>query len=126
MKTIKLTLTFALALIAGISFAQFPQSSSPDSSCYVKDDLRAAIYKGNPDFVHVKVAKKLGDKVKIRVKDENKTLYAQNYKRYGRVDAQYDIKGLPAGSYTFEIVKGREVVYSRVIDKNKQQALSQR
>lgn len=127
MKTIKITFTFALALLAGITFAQFPQSSSPDSCCYVEDDLRAAIFEGNPDYVHVKVAKKIGDKVKIRVKGENKTLYSQNYKKYARVDVQYDMRELPLGSYTFEILQANEVVYSRVISKNNgETALSQR
>jgi len=126
MKTIQLTFTFALALLAGSLFAQFPQSSSPDSCCYVENDLRAAIYEGNPDYIHVKVAKLSGDKVKIRVKDENKTLYAQNYKKYSRVDVQYDIKDLPLGSYTFEILQGKEVVFSKVINKNNSEALSKR
>jgi hypothetical protein len=125
MKTI--TLTIVLALIASLSFAQFPQSSSPDSSCYVEEDLRAAIYEGNPDYIHVKVAKKSGDKVKIRVRNDNKTLYAQNYKKFSRVDVQYDINAFPEGSYTFEILQGKEVVYSKVIDKNNNsEALSQR
>ncbi len=125
MKTI--TLTIVLALIASLSFAQFPQSSSPDSSCFVKEDLRAAIYEGNPDYIHVKVAKKLGDKVKIRVKNTSKTLYAQNYKKFSRVNVQYNINEFPEGSYTFEILQGKEVVYSRVIEKNNSsEALSQR
>lgn len=126
MKTLKLTLTLALALLAGISFAQFPQSGSPDSCYYEETDLRAAIFKGNPDFVHVKVAKNLGDKVKIRVKRDNKTLYIQSYKRYVRVDMQYDIREFPSGSYTFEIVKGKDVVYSKVIDKNNNEAYTLR
>jgi len=125
MKTI--TLTIVLALMASLSFAQFPQSSSPDSNCYVEEDLRAAIYEGNPDFIHVKVAKKSGDKVKIRVKSDNKTLYAQNYKKFSRVDVQYNINEFPEGSYTFEILQGKEVVYSKVIEKNNSsEALSQR
>lgn len=124
MKTI--TFTLILVLITGISFAQFPQSSSPDSCCYVEDDLRAAIFEGNPDYIHVKVAKKPGDKVKIRVKDKNKTLYAQNYKKYARVDVQYDIREFPTGTYTFEIVQGKEVVFSKIIDKDNREALSQR
>jgi hypothetical protein len=121
MKTI--TLTIVLALVATLSFAQFPQSTSPDSCCYETADLRAAIYQGNPDFIHVKVAKMSGDKIKFRVKDGAKTLYSKNYKKYARVDVQYDIKDLPVGAYTFEILKGSEVVYSRVIDKSQDQEM---
>jgi hypothetical protein len=124
MKTLSITRTFVLALVANISFAQFPQSSSPDSCEYKETNLRAAIFEGNPDFVHVKVAKELGDKVKIRVKGENKTLYSQNFKKYRRVDVQYDIREFPIGSYTFELIKGKEVVFSKVIEKGNTEALA--
>lgn len=126
MKTFTFALAFALVLIAGISYAQFPQSSSPDSCCYVEDDLRAAIFEGNPDYIHVKVAKKAGEKVKVRVKNKNKTLYAQNYKKYARVDVQYDIREFPTGSYTFEIIQGKEVVFSKQITKDSLNVLSKR
>ncbi len=124
MKTI--TLTIVLALIATISFAQFPQSSSPDSSCFTNDDLRAAIYMETPSYVKVKVAKRIGDKVKIRVKENNKVIYTQNYKSWALVNVQYDIRQFPEGEYTFEILQNKEVVFSQVIENNNSEVLSLR
>lgn len=122
MKT--LTLTIVLALIATLSFAQFPQSSSPDSCCYEADDLRASIYLGSPEMVYVKVAKKIGDKVKIRVKENHKVLYQKNYKKWALVDVKYDISHFPVGEYTFEIIQNKEVIYSQTIHNTNDEALS--
>lgn len=111
-----IVLTFALALIASFSFAQFPQSKSPDSCCYVANDLRAAIFMTNNSLINVKVAKKMGDKVKIRIKENNKPLYIKSYNKYEWVDLQYDISQFPEGKFTFEIVQNKEVVYTQTID----------
>lgn len=113
-----IALTFALALIATFSFAQFPQTKSPDSCCYVAQDLRAAVFMNSNSLVNVKIAKKMGDKVKIRIKEDNKLLYSQNYKSYELVDLQYDIRQFPEGEYTFEIVQGKEVVFTQTIELN--------
>jgi hypothetical protein len=110
------TITIVLALIATFSFAQFPQSTSPDSSCYDSQNLRAAIYKSSPSQVSVKVAKALGEKIKIRVKEDHKVLFTQNYKRWALVDVQYDISQFPKGEYTFEIIQNKEVVFSQIIN----------
>ena len=112
MKSIALTL--AAVLFATLSFAQFHQSQSPDSCCYLADDLRAAVYMYQSDKVNVQVAKLLGDKVKIRVKDNNEILYTKSYKAYERFDLAYDISQFPAGDYTFEIIQNKNVVLSQV------------
>ena len=112
MKSIALTL--AAVLFATLSFAQFPQSQSPDSCCYLADDLRPAVYMDQSDKVNVQVAKLLGDKVKIRVKDNNEILYTKSYKAYERVDLAYDISQFHTGDYTFEIIQNKNVVLSQV------------
>ncbi|MFA5417471.1 MAG: hypothetical protein WC341_03340 [Bacteroidales bacterium] len=108
--------TFLLALITTFSFAQFPQKNAPDSCCYVTPDLRAAIFIDNNSMVNVKVAKKQGDKVKIKVLENNKVLYQKNYKPWDLVDVKYDISQFPNGQYTFEIVQDNEVVFSKIIN----------
>ncbi|PIQ35102.1 MAG: hypothetical protein COW63_02155 [Bacteroidetes bacterium CG18_big_fil_WC_8_21_14_2_50_41_14] len=113
MKTIILTLS--LVLIATFSFAQFPQSDSPDSCSYVTTDLRASIYMDNNALVNVKVAKHVGDQVKIRVKENNKILYQKSFKSWALIDLKYDIDQFPMGEYTFEIVKDKEVVFAQTI-----------
>ena len=50
MKALVLTLT--LTVLAAFTFAQFPQSQAPDSCCYVADDLRVAIFKGNDSYIN--------------------------------------------------------------------------
>ena len=124
MKT--LTLTIVLALIATFSYAQFPQSSSPDSCCYNAEDLRAAIYLGSPEMVFVKMAKKVGDKVKLRVKENNQVLYQKNYKKWALVNVKYNVSEFPEGAYVFEIIQNKEVVYSHTIQIRNDETLSLR
>lgn len=115
MKT--LILTLAITVLATFSFAQYPQSISPDSCCYVADDIRVAIFKDNDSFINVKIAKVPGELVKIRVKDANNVLYLKRVKQYAVTDLKYDISQFPTGTYTFEIVKDKEVVFSREIER---------
>ncbi len=58
----------------------------------------------------------MGDKVKIRIKENNKPLYIKSYNKYEWVDLQYDISRFPEGKFTFEIVQNKEVVYTQTID----------
>jgi len=120
------TLTLAMALIATLSFAQFSKAQRPDSCCYKAKDLRASIYMSSPNLVNVEVAKEIGDKVIIKVKENNKTLYRKSYKSWALVDAKYDISKFPAGEYTFEIIQDRKVVFSQSINNTPSEALSVR
>lgn len=120
------TLTIAMALIATLSFAQFSKAQRPDSCCYKAEDLRASIFMSSPTIVNVEVAKEIGDKVIIRVKENHKTLYRKSYKSWALVDAKYDISKFPVGEYTFEIIQDRKVVYSQTINNTANEALSAR
>jgi len=70
----------------------------------------------NNSLVNVKVAKHVGDQVKIRVKENNKILYQKSYKSWALIDLKYDIGQFPMGEYTFEIVKDKEVVFAQTIE----------
>lgn len=124
MKT--LLLIIAMALLATFSYAQFPPSTAPDSCCYEADDLRASIYLGRPEMVYVQMAKIIGDKVKIRIKEKNHVLYQRNFKKWALVDVKYNISQFPEGAYTFEIIQNKEVVYSQIITNTHEEALSVR
>ncbi|NOR86519.1 MAG: hypothetical protein GQ527_02805, partial [Bacteroidales bacterium] len=63
------------------------------------------------------VVKIPGELVKIRVKENNKVLYQRSFKKWAIADLQYDISQFPSGEYTFEIIKDRKVVYSKVVEK---------
>ncbi|MDP2722276.1 MAG: hypothetical protein Q8O72_05940 [Bacteroidales bacterium] len=108
-------LTIALAVITAFSIAQPAPKSNTGSYSYITNDLKASIGMNNPSMVAVKVAKVPGEKVKIRVKGNHEVLYQKSYKNYATVDMSYDISELPIGEYTFELVKGNEVVYSQTI-----------
>jgi hypothetical protein len=113
-----LIISIALVILTTTGFAQFPQSTSPDSCCFVSKDLRAAIIANNNSFVDVKIAKLPGKVVKIRVKDENEVLYLKRVKSHEIVDLKYDISQFPEGTYTFEILQKNEVVYAKTIEHN--------
>ena len=117
MKTLILTLT--LALLSLFSFAQFPQSEIPDSCCYIADDIRIAIFKDNNSMINVKIAKIPGEVIKIRVKEDGKILYQQRVKKHAVTDLKYDINQFPNGSYVVEIIKDKEVVFSKIVVKGK-------
>lgn len=116
MKTI--ILTTALVVIATLSFAQFPQSSAPDSCCYVANDLRVAIFQNNDSTVSIKMAKNPGELVKIRViEDGTKLIHQRRVKSFAVADLVYDLHEFPEGKYTIEIVKDKKVVYSKNVTR---------
>jgi ribosomal protein L24E len=115
MKTI--ILTFALAIITSLTFAQFPQSDSPDSCCYVTKDLRVAIFMDSDSIVNIKMAKNPGEVIKIKVMEDNKLLYQRRIKSHEIANLKYDISQFPNGKYEFEIIKDKEVVFTKTIEK---------
>lgn len=115
MKTI--VLTIVLTVLATFAFAQFPQSESPDSCCYVSEDLRVAIFMDNESYVNVKIAKIPGELIKIRVKENNNVLYLKRIKKWAVADVKYDISQFPEGVYEFEILKDNKVVFTKTIER---------
>ena len=116
MKTI--ILTTALVVITTLSFAQFPQENLPDSCCYLANDLRVVIFQNNDSTVTLKMAKKPGDLIKIRIKEEDsKLLHQRRVKSYASARIVYDLHEFPEGDYTFEIVKDKKVVYSKSVTR---------
>ena len=120
MRTIILTLV--MTAITMISMAQFPQNESTKTDCYISSTLRAAIVDNHNSTVDVKLAKLPGEVIKIRVtenKKDGKLIYQDRIKSKEIVDLTYDIHNLPVGSYTFEIVQNKDVVFSKSISTGK-------
>ncbi len=116
MKT--LILTTALVVLSALSFAQFPQKNAPDSCCYIADDLRVVILQNNDSTVTLQMAKNSGDLVKIRIKEDgSKLIYNRRVKNYAVANLVYDLHQFPEGDYVFEIVKDKEVVYSKTVTR---------
>lgn len=116
MKT--LILTTALLVISALSFAQFPQENAPDSCSYVADDLRVVIFQNNDSTVTLKMAKNPGELIKIRIREEGtKLIHNRRVKTYAAARLVYDLHEFPVGDYVFEIVKDKEVVFSKTVSR---------
>ena len=115
MKT--LILTTALLVLTAVSFAKKNAESGPE----MKSDLskvKVAMYSNVTDLVTFIVVKEPEVKLNLKIKDESGSLvYAKRLKRPENRKITFDISSLPEGKYTFELAKGKEVVYSNSISK---------
>ena len=65
------------------------------------------------------VVKQPEDKLNLRIKDENGSLvYQKKLRKPENRKMTFDIKSLPEGKYTFELKKGKEVLYTNSISKS--------
>lgn len=115
MKT--LILTTALVVLTAASFAQ---KVSVNGQELKTDDskVKVAMYSNVSDEVTFIVKKQPEDKLNLKIRDESGFLVY--VKRLGKPEIRkitFDIKSLPEGKYTFELVKGKEVVYTNSISK---------
>jgi len=116
MKT--LILTTALVVLSALSFAQFPQENAPDSCCYLANDLRVVIFQNNDSTVTLKMAKNPGELIKIRIKENgSKLIHNRRVKNYAAASLVYDLHEFPVGDYVFEIIKDKEVVFSKTVSR---------
>ena len=115
MKT--LVLTAALVVLTAASFAQKVRENGQE----VKADdskVKVAMYSNVSDQVTFIVKKQPEDKLNLKIRDESGSLVY--VKRLGKPEIRkitFDIKSLPEGKYTFELVKGKEVLYTNSISK---------
>jgi flagellar hook assembly protein FlgD len=115
MKT--LILTTALVVLTATSFAQKVSENGQELKT---DDskVKVAMYSNVSDEVTFIVKKQPEDKLNLKIRDESGFLVY--VKRLGKPEIRkitFDIKSLPEGKYTFELVKGKEVVYTNSISK---------
>jgi flagellar hook assembly protein FlgD len=115
MKT--LILTTALVVLTAASFAQKVSENGQELKT---DDskVKVAMYSNVSDEVTFIVKKQPEDKLNLKIRDESGFLVY--VKRLGKPEIRkitFDIKSLPEGKYTFELVKGKEVVYTNSISK---------
>lgn len=108
-------ITIVLALTATLGMAQFPQSQTTDTNCYVSENLRAAIIDKDGSIVEVKIAKLPEEVVKIRIQDKNEIIHQTRVKKHAIVDLDFDLSNFPKGEYIVEILDGNKLVYSKTI-----------
>jgi flagellar hook assembly protein FlgD len=115
MKT--LVLTAALVVLTAASFAQKVSENGQELKTDVSK-VKVAMYSNVSDEVTFIVVKEPEDKLNLKIKDERGSLvYEKRLRKPENRKITFDIKSLPEGKYTFELAKGKEVVYTNSISK---------
>jgi len=115
MKT--LVLTAALAVLTAVTFSQ----NNSEKSNELKSEsakVKVAMYSNVSDQVTFIVVKEPEDKLNLKIKDEKGSLvYEKSLRKPESRKITFDLKSLPSGEYTFELVKGKDVLYSNSVSK---------
>lgn len=110
-------LTTALVVIAALTFAQSDNGTNTESYALDTKNVKCAFVPSTNDMIVMYLEKAQGEKVKVRVSEKDNILYTKNLNKKDSVRVTYDISSFPIGTYTFELVKGKEVIYSKSFDK---------
>ncbi len=111
-------LTIALATLGMVAFSQTANDRSADKAATKKSDVKCMIVQTDDDMVTVLFDKKAGDPVKIKVlENKNGVLYTKRIKKGTGGRIKYDISQFPAGTYVFELVKDKKVIYSKEVTR---------
>jgi flagellar hook assembly protein FlgD len=117
MKT--LVLTTALVVLTTASFAQSEIENKENQLVLNTEDVKASIFPNSNDMVTLILEKKPGEVVTIKIKEENgRLVYQKKIKKVDSTKIKFDIRELPDGEYTFELVKDKQVLYSKKINKS--------
>jgi hypothetical protein len=115
MKT--LILTTALVVLTAVSFAQKVSDNGQEMKSDVSK-VKVAMYCNVGDQVTFIVMKQPEDKLNLKIKNESGSLvYERKLRKPENRKITFDIKSLPEGKYTFELIKGKEVIYTNSISK---------
>ena len=113
-----LILTTALVVLTTLMFSQQVNSPLTNDESAVTEQVKCAIFPNSNDLITMIVEKAPGEKLNFRIKESNKqVLYQKRIKNDDKTIVKYDISKFPSGEYTFELVKGKEVLYSKTITK---------
>jgi len=115
MKT--LILTAALVVLTAVSFAQKDSENGKELTSDASG-VKVAMFSNVSDHVTFIVMKQPEDKLNLKIKDENGSLvYEKRLRKPENRKITFDLKSLPEGKYTFELSKGKEVLYSNAVSK---------
>ena len=116
MKT--LILTTAMVVIATLSFSQNENQVTNNQFVHQGEDVTVAMYPNSGDAVTMILSKTPETKIKLVVKSDNdEVLYEKHFKKIDNTRVKYDISEFPSGEYTFEVVQGKDVLYSQKFSK---------
>jgi len=113
MKT--LVLTTALLVLTSLTYAQ---TVKENTETIKSDNVTCNLYPSGGDQVTLILMKETDDKVTVKLKNDNGSLvYQKKIRKSNDNKIKYDLEKLPKGSYTFEVVKEKEIVYTKVVRK---------
>jgi len=116
MKT--LILTAALVVLTVATYAQKETLVSSNDFVLNTDEISITFYPNSADAVTMIMTKDDDQEVKVRMTDSNeKVLYERKYRKINNVKVKYDVSEFPSGEYTFEVLKGKEVIYNKNFTK---------
>jgi hypothetical protein len=108
MKTMAMTLTVAMMMLAATLTAQTKNNQ----------DVFTAITLKGTDKVELRMIKPADETVVISVYDETmQRVFSKRFKKENSLLLSHDISEFPAGTYTYEVKAGKEVVRSTEIVK---------
>ncbi len=116
MKT--LILTTAVVVLTTLSFAQNEMQSNSNEFVLNSENVSVAMYPNSADAITMILSKAPDAVVKLRVKsDSDEVLYQKKFRKVDNARVKYDISEFPTGEYTFEVVEGKEVLYTQKFSK---------
>ena len=117
MKT--LILTTALVVLTTLAFSQLPEKSEETQNKPASEKVTYELIKNYQDQLILVLKKETDEKVTVKLKNENGTLIHQKVLRKAENNRlTYDISALPEGKYQFEIKSGKNIIYSKTLNKS--------
>jgi hypothetical protein len=116
MKT--MILTTVIAVITAVTFAQ-NGIEAVNNQASISPGVKVAMFSKASDHVTVIVMKHPTEKLNLKIRDEEgMVVYEKSLRKPENRKIDFDLRNLPVGSYTFEIAKGRHVLYSNSVSKS--------
>lgn len=110
-------LTSVLAVLTAVTFAQ-KISANANETKSESPKVNVAMFATVSDHVTMIVMKQPEDKLNLKIRDdEGSVVFEKSLRRPENRKIEFDLSQLPEGSYTFELRKGRQVVYTNLVSK---------
>ena len=112
MKT--LVMTTALLMLATIAFTQEKMQADSNNIVFEGKHIKCVMYPSNNDMITMILEKEPGEKVNLRIKQsDSEILYQKRMNNVDKARVKFDISDFPSGEYTFELVRGNKVLYTK-------------
>jgi len=110
-------LTSVLAFLIAVTFAQ-KSSENANEKKSESPKVNVAMYTNEIDHVTLIVMKQPEDKLNLKIRDEEgSVVYEKSLRKPENRKINFDLSKLPEGGYTFELTKGKQILYSNHVSK---------